>query len=406
MVVFSRARVTAVASASAVMVAAASGSASATLGGVPHVAIGHGQRTSGHGRFSTRDINVPVRGYNAALAQRAALAGATVPLWMSSIASGGKTYKYQMVGKNPFVKQTTPSVTIGAPIIPVAFSFQSGNAGGNFNPAKASCGEALSDTNLVKQSPIFTKLTYTDGGTALGTGEYIDIFQRANFWKYVGGSAKTNPNYGINLTGTVEPTVTVTVGSSAGEVLGSGCGASGLIDQIVWDSYVRKTLIPSLSSEIQPTKIPVFIFRNVGMFLNHNPSNCCALGYHSGYTNSSGTPQFYTVTDIDDSGNFSGVEDVSDLAHEVGEWLDDPSGINPTPKWGHVGQDPNSCQANLEVGDPLTDTNLAIRAANGITYHPQELTFFSWFYRQKPSIGVNGYYSLAGTFTSPSKLCS
>jgi hypothetical protein len=135
-------------------------------------------------------------------------------------------------------------------------------------------------------------------------------------------------------------------------------------------------------------------------------SDCCALGYHSGYTNSSGTPQYYTVTDIDDSGNFSGVEDVSDLAHEVGEWMNDPSGTNPTPKWGHVGQDPNSCQANLEVGDPLTGTNLAITASNGITYHPQELTFFSWFYRQKPSIGVNGYYSLADTFTAPSKPCT
>jgi hypothetical protein len=86
--------------------------------------------------------------------------------------------------------------------------------------------------------------------------------------------------------------------------------------------------------------------------------------------------------------------------------MDDPSGTNPTPVWGHVGQDPNSCQANLEVGDPLTNTNLAITAANGRTYHPQELTFFSWFYRQVPSIGVNGFYSLAGTFRSPSKVCT
>jgi hypothetical protein len=404
--VLSRARVAAVACAATAMVAAATGSAAASSGGTPSVAIGHGRQVSGHAKFSIRDVRAPVRGYNAARAQRAAAAGATVPLWSSSIVSGGKTYKYQMVGKDPLVHQSVPSVTIGAPIIPITFSFQSGNAGGNFNPAKAACGEALSDTNLVKQSPIFTKLTYTDGSAKLGTGEYIDIFQRANFWKYVGGSAKTNPGYGVNLTGTVEPAFKVTVASSVGGVEGSGCGALGLIDQIDWDSFVQKTLIPDLSSEVSPTKIPVFIFRNVAMFLNHSVSNCCALGYHSGYTNASGTPQFYTVTDIDDSGNFSGVEDVSDLAHEVGEWLNDPSGVNPTPKWGHVGQDPNSCQANLEVGDPLTDTNLAITAANGITYHPQELAFFSWFYRQQPSIGVNGFYSLAGTFTSPSKPCS
>jgi hypothetical protein len=404
--VLSRARVSVAACAVTAIAVAAGGSASAASGGTPGVAIGHSHRVSGHARFTIRNVSVPARGYNAARAQRAATAGATVPLWSSSIVSGGKTFKYQMVGKNPFVKQSSPSVTIGAPIIPIAFSFQSGNAGGVFNPAKAACGESLSDINLVKQSPIFTKLTYTDGGTKLGTGEYADIFQRANFWKYVGGSAKTNPNYAVNLSGTVEPKVTVTVGSSAGEVIGSGCAAVGLININTWDSYLRKTLIPDLSSEISPTKIPVFIFRNVGMFTNNNPSDCCALGYHSGYTNSSGTPQFYTVTDIDDSGEFSGVQDVSDLAHEVGEWMDDPSGTNPTPAWGHVGQDPNSCQANLEVGDPLTGSNIPITAANGITYHPQELTFFSWFYRQKPSIGVNGYYSLADTFTSPSKPCT
>jgi hypothetical protein len=407
----SRAHVAAVASAAAIILAAAGGTASAASAGsaasgrVPSAAIGHGHQASGHGKFSARYISTPVRGYNAGRAQRAATAGATVPLWSSSIVSGGKTYKYQMVGKNPFVKQSTPSVSIGAPIIPVAFNFASGNAGGNFNPATAACGEALSDTAMVKQSPIFTKLSYTDGSTAVGTGEYTDIFQRANFWKYVGGSKKLNPNYHVNLTATVEPTVTINVATSAGQVTGSGCGATGLVDQIDLDSYLRTTLIPGLAS-ISPTKIPVFIFRNVAMYLGHSTSNCCALGYHSGYTNSSGTPQFYTVTDIDDSGNFTGVQDVSDLAHEVGEWMDDPSGTNPTPAWGHVGQVPNGCQSNLEVGDPLTNTNLSITAANGRTYHPQELTFFSWFYRQAPSIGVNGFYSLAGTFTSPSKVCT
>ena len=399
----SRAKVAVVAGAAAAMVVAAGGSASATPGGGP-VAIGHGQHARGHAKFSIRNVNMPVRGYSAARARHAALAGATVPLWSSSIASGGKTYKFQMVGKNPFIKESAPSVTIGAPIVPVVFTFASGNAGGVFDPTQKPCGESLSDINLVKQSPIFTKLTYTDGATKLGTGEYVDIFQRANFWKYVGGSAKTNPNYAVNLTGTVESAVHITVGTSAGEVQGSGCGAIGLINLSTWDTYLQQTLIPSLSG-ISPTKIPIFIFRNVAMFQG-TVSACCALGYHSGYTNSGGTPQFYTVTDIDDSGNFSGVEDVSDLAHEVGEWMDDPSGTNPTPKWGHVGQDPNSCQANLEVGDPLTDTNLAITAANGITYHPQELTFFSWFYRQKPSIGVNGFYSLADTFTAPSKPCT
>lgn len=384
---------------------ASGGGAQAATGTTPQVNIGPASAAGPAGGLTVRDINAPVAGFNATLAQQASAAGATVPLWSDKIVSGGKTYKYQMVGENPFVKESTPSVTIGAPIIPVVFNFASGNNGGVFNPDVAECGEGRSDIKLVQGSPIFTDLSYTDGATSLGTGEYVDIFQRANFWKYVGGSAKLNPNYGVNLAGTVEPVYTVKVGTGVGVVEGSGCDALGLVNFADWDSFLQKTVIPALAKEVGPTKIPVFIFRNIALFTN-TTSNCCTLGYHSGFTNASGTPQFYTVTDIDDSGHFSGVEDVSDLAHEVGEWMNDPSGKNPTPAWGHVGQDPDSCQANLEVGDPLTGHNLTVTAANGITYHPQELTFFSWFYRQKPSIGVNGFYSLADTFTAPSAPCS
>jgi hypothetical protein len=61
----------------------------------------------------------------------------------------------------------------------------------------------------------------------------------------------------------------------------------------------------------------------------------------------------------------------------------------------------SGCQGNLENGDPLSGTEFpALLASNGFTYHPQELAFFSWFYRQVPSIGVNAWYSDNGTFAS------
>jgi len=37
---------------------------------------------------------------------------------------------------------------------------------------------------------------------------------------------------------------------------------------------------------------------------------------------------------------------------------------------------------------------------NGFTYSLQELAFFSWFFRQSPSLGTAGKYSDAGTFTT------
>jgi hypothetical protein len=397
--VFSRVRVVAAVGAAVAMVAAG-GSALASTGPASVAS-----RVAGmHGKLHVREFNVPFRGLRSG-SMHAALAAPTVPLWSSSIKVGTKKFSYAMVGKNPFVKQKAPSVNITAPIVPIVFNFASGNAGGSFNPNVAKCGEKRSDVKLVNQSPVFTKLNWKSGKTAVGRAEYVDAFQRAEFWKFVGGAKHLNPNYHVNLTTTVLKPVTVNVPASDGAVVGSGCKALGLLDLIDWDSFLQGTLIPALKN-IKATTIPIILFRNVAMFDQHNPQDCCALGYHSGFFRSQNVPQFYTVTDIDDSHQFTGVVDVSDLAHEVGEWMDDPFGGNPTPAWGHVGQVPNGCQTNLEVGDPLTGKNLKAKAANGVTYHPQELAFFSWFYRQRPSIGASGLYSFAGTFKAPSKVCT
>jgi hypothetical protein len=79
--------------------------------------------------------------------------------------------------------------------------------------------------------------------------------------------------------------------------------------------------------------------------------------------------------------------------------MDDPFGNNPVPAWGHIGQQPG-CQGNLEVGDPLTGTNIPdVTMPNGFSYHLQELVFFSWFYGA-PSTAVNGWFSDNNTFTS------
>jgi hypothetical protein len=105
----------------------------------------------------------------------------------------------------------------------------------------------------------------------------------------------------------------------------------------------------------------------------------------------------------DNTGLFIGSSDVSALAHEVGEWQNDPNTVNPTPSWGNIGQ-VSGCQTNLEVGDPLSGT-VFNDTLNGFTYHPQELAFFSWFYHQNPSLGVNGWYSNKGAFKTFAAPC-
>jgi hypothetical protein len=104
--------------------------------------------------------------------------------------------------------------------------------------------------------------------------------------------------------------------------------------------------------------------------------------------------------DFDTTGVFgSTVFDTSVSAHEVAEWMNDPFGNNPVPPWGHIGQQ-TGCQNNLEVGDPLTGTNIpTVTMPNGYAYHLQELAFFSWFFGA-PSIAVNGWFSDNNTFTA------
>jgi hypothetical protein len=111
------------------------------------------------------------------------------------------------------------------------------------------------------------------------------------------------------------------------------------------------------------------------------------------------------VADFDVSQALINTSDVSAMTHEVAEWMDDPLGTNATPAWGHVGQ-VSACQSNLEVGDPLSgsEASLLFMTMNNVTYHMQELAFFSWF-MGGPSLGAGGKFSDNGTFSGASKPC-
>jgi hypothetical protein len=188
-----------------------------------------------------------------------------------------------------------------------------------------------------------------------------------------------------------------------------GCGYGshlGLLYVNWFQTYLETTLIPSLAGQgVGPTNFVIFLMNDVVMSGDSPPdlSNCCIIGYHGAF----GLPtQTYSPTDFDTTGIFTGLNDTSVFGHEVGEWMDDPLGTNPTPLWGHIGQ-VSGCQDNLEVGDPLSGTLFpAVKMPNGTTYNLQELAFFSWFF-STPSIGAGGKFSNHGTFTSDAgAICS
>jgi hypothetical protein len=87
----------------------------------------------------------------------------------------GQQYNYHMVGADP---ATNRGALITTWIIPVKIILSDGStwdplSGGPFSP--------LARTAL---SPIFDT-TYIEGGIDVGTTQYIDAYQRANFWSIV-----------------------------------------------------------------------------------------------------------------------------------------------------------------------------------------------------------------------------
>ena len=330
---------------------------------------------------SDTDFNAPVDGSAAA---------ANVPTWTASFTSGGKTYNYRMVGANP----TTSNATTKVPTVIIPLIFKSGSV--TISPLSAGCNDTTPVLTRVQKSPLFNNVAYTIGTTKLGTGQYIDIFQRANFWQSVGS---VTPNYHTTLSPvTVAPAQTITVPSGQGKILGYPC-AGHPVGEVLFSFLYNK--IPGLLAalKIPPTSFPLFVSYDM-VEVTKLGATSVTFGWHS----ATSTNQSYGVGAYYDSGAFSSAKDVSALSHEIGEWVNDPFLGNIVPQWGHIGQ-VAGCQNNLEVGDPLSGTTLLAVKLNGFTYHLQDLAFFSWFARESPSIAVNGRYDPSGLFTGPSKTC-
>jgi hypothetical protein len=354
--------------------------------------------------------------------------GPTLPLWTFRVHSSrdGNSYSGAMVGKNPFrdpgktkVSTKVIPLIIKTQLVATSFDPKTGNLGtapGNtaFDPTSPDstnpCLSAPNNvaTHLVSQSPIFTPTKFVFGATNVGTTTYNDAFQRANFWNILG---EDRDSYHVLLdpVQVLDP-ITLEVpdvyGVAIANLLLLGppafCAPLGIVDINWFDTYLTGTVVPALAKEnnLDPTNLPIFLVYNVVWASPANSlAGCCALGYH-GTTGFPIPTQTYSPAEFDTTGVFTSdgsILDTEVLSHEIDEWMNDPMISNPTPPWGHTGQ-VSGCQANLEVGDPLSGTDMPlVTMPNGFKYHLQELAFFSWFFGA-PSIGVNGWFSDNGTF--------
>jgi len=354
------------------------------------------------------------------------LAAPTLPLWNYTIQSplDGKTYPGTMVGSNPFVRGARPS-TLSIVVVPLIITMM--DSGEVFDPTNGLPSQCIFNSeppgtplNLVQNSPIFEPEAFTMNGQNIGTYQYIDAFQRANFWSY---TSLTGSGYHNTLSPTYAAAMNLTIPAANGTTYDAsdsgGCGKYALININYFDAQL-KTLIGNLGAAANPSKFVLFLtfnsfVGNTGMPEDKGevnvPAGCCVFGYHTANTPIAGhNTQTYGFAAWDATNIFPGSEDVSVLAHEVGEWLDDPYVDNLVPPWGNIGQVTGSCYAYLEVGDPLTGVNFPpfTNQGSGYVYHMQELAYYSWFYRQSPSIGAGGAYSNNGTLgtSGAGQLCA
>jgi hypothetical protein len=316
-----------------------------------------------------------------------------VPIFTKTFVFNGTTFTYHMVGTDPSAGSATSNIPLV--IIPLKFHFSDGT---NLSASQIVCGDIKNTKFRVKNSPIIKKATFTPGGTNVGTTQYVDAFQRANFWNFV---STTAPNYHVLLSPiSTKALQTINVPSLNGSTQAGPCARIGKVDINFFDTLAMAMLT---TLNIPANTLPLFLSYNT---FETSGGQCCILGYHS--TNNAGT-QAYAVAAYSDPGIFSvPIQDIHALSHEIGEWMDDPliPSTNIVPAWGHVGQ-VSGCQNNLEVGDPVTGKafTVSVGGTAPFTYHPEDLVFLPWFARVTPSTSVNGWFTFLNGFSAPQAVC-
>jgi hypothetical protein len=267
---------------------------------------------------------------------------------------------FVMVGPDPSKNNTT--TTIPVVFVPIKFVYGKNNGNKTFDPNKAMFkGTTVSVSKTILASPIFqSEIDFKQGGTDLGKTQYIDAFQRGNFW---GKNVKKNTKYHVLLG---KPTIikeqTLNVTPAEGTVSVQFGHTVGLFDFNTMDS-VLQGYIKNIK-QIQPNVLPVFLAYDIYL----TSGGCCIGGYH--FVNGGPpTGQTYSFSTVHDQvAHFS--EDTAALSHEIGEWMDDP----------FFGSNTVGCQDNsqMEVGDPLVEDDHPY-VVNGFTYHLQDLVFIGYF---------------------------
>lgn len=312
--------------------------------------------------------------------------GKVIPTWSAFFRYHDQSYGFSMIGTDPSEGSSTS--VIDTVIVPLAFVFADGTVLDPTMPRQ--CGGGTSALAITRNSPLFQNVDWVQGGTKVGNTQYMDAFQRAEWWNFANGSA---PDYHVLLNPVMANKLTIQLSASQGATIGHGCRRYGEIEGLYFDTLVRRLIV---TLGLQPNQLPYFLTYDV---VEDNG----ILGYHSTFNNTIYASGTYVDLNL---GPNHAYQDMVVMSHVLGSTFNDPFVSNLTPNWKSPAAPKVGCSAFLEAGDPLAGLAEPVTIL-GIShqFYVQDLAFELWFAKATASTSVNGWFSMYGTFQSASSNC-
>lgn len=231
---------------------------------------------------ATRMVEEP-----AAIARPHALGLSSVvplPSWTYTVEAsadrGGGTYSGTIIGRSPYLRGKT-TTTIPTQIIPLIITINDGSSIVTYDPTTPdTCGlGGATAVAVVEGSPIFTNNSWNMNGAAVGNTQYIDAFQRAQFWSLVAGT----PYHLILSRSDLAPqALSFTTANSTGPIanfnFGGPCGPLGIVQINDLDKAVQALITGPLAEMVNAGTFPIFLTKSVVSAEGAIPDNCCVLG--------------------------------------------------------------------------------------------------------------------------------